>query len=902
MVEVAESEAPSRARSPRAVEQNPDIRFLGRVLGDVIRRFGGDSLYRRTEYIRSTSVDRYRGLITDDTVDMGLGALSQDEALAFVRGFMLFSMLANLAEDRQSETVEPDATLAEAIDILRKEGVETEAVADLLDKGLIMPVLTAHPTEVRRKSMIDHKNRIAELMRMRDVGQAGTPDGEPVEEAIARQVALLWLTRSLRRERLFVADEVESALSYMRDIFLPVLPRLYARWEGVLGRRPKSFLRVGSWIGGDRDGNPNVTAETLQLALGRASETVLEYYLDEVHALGAELSLSVELARHTEGLQALAERSHDDAPARSDEPYRRTISGVYARLAATYEAAIGRKPPRPSKLAAEPYATPADFSAELQTIVEALACEGNGLLSNHAPLRRLIRAVETFGFHLASLDLRQNSNVHEQVVAELLATAGVEADYLALSEEDRVALLRRELSSERLLASPFLTYSDLTASELAIMRAAAEARGRYGAAAIQYHIISKAERLSDLLELDLLLKEAGLWRASGEHDAVLAVPLFETIADLERAPDVVREWLSLDETRSVVGRLGHAEVMIGYSDSNKDGGYLTSVWSLHKASDALAEVFAEAAVPMQLFHGRGGTVGRGGGSSFAAIRAQAKDTVQGRIRITEQGEVIAAKFATPDIAAMNLEAMTAATVLASLEDDELSENDARRFGEAMDALSANAFKSYRSLVYDEPAFATFFRQMTPLSEIATLNIGSRPASRSKSDRIEDLRAIPWVFSWAQARVMLPGWYGVGSALSDFGDVGLLREMREAWPFVRTTLDNIEMVLAKSDMSISARYAELVEDEAARKHLFGRVRDEWNRTHDRLMEITGEAHLLERNPKLQNSIRLRLPYIEPLNHLQIELLRRFRSGETDQKVRDGIHLTINAIATALRNSG
>jgi phosphoenolpyruvate carboxylase len=904
MAEVAESEPkPVAARAPRAVEQNPDIRFLGRVLGDVIRRFGGDALFRRIEYIRSTSVDRYRGLITDESVDPGLGALSQDEALAFVRGFMLFSMLANLAEDRQSETVEPDATLAEAIEILRKEGVETNAAADLLDKGLIMPVLTAHPTEVRRKSMIDHKNRIAELMRMRDAGLAETPDGEPVEEAMARQVALLWLTRSLRRERLFVADEVESALSYMRDIFLPVLPRLYARWEGVLGRRPKSFLRVGSWIGGDRDGNPNVTADTLRLALGRASETVLEYYLDQVHALGAELSLSVELARHTEGLQALAERSHDDAPARSDEPYRRTISGIYARLAATYEAAIGRKPPRPSKLSAEPYATPADFSAELQTIVEALACEGNGLLSNHAPLRKLIRAVETFGFHLASLDLRQNSNVHEQVVAELLATAAVEPDYLSLSEEERVALLRRELSSERLLASPFLTYSDVTTSELDIMRAAAEARGRYGAAAIQYHVISKAEQLSDLLELDLLLKEAGLWRASGEsYEPVLAVPLFETIGDLQRAPEVVREWLSLPETRSVIGRLGHAEVMIGYSDSNKDGGYLTSVWSLHKASDALAEVFAEAAVPMQLFHGRGGTVGRGGGSSFAAIRAQAKETVHGRIRITEQGEVIAAKFATPDIAAMNLEAMTAATVLASLENDDLSEQDSRRFGEAMDTLSADAFKAYRSLVYDEPAFATFFRQMTPLSEIATLNIGSRPASRSKSDRIEDLRAIPWVFSWAQARVMLPGWYGVGTALSGFGNIGLLREMRETWPFVRTTLDNIEMVLAKSDMSISARYAELVEDEEARKHLFGRVRDEWNRTRDCLLEITGESFLLQRNPKLQNSIRLRLPYIEPLNHLQIELLRRFRSGETDQKVRDGIHLTINAIATALRNSG
>ena len=891
------------AQAPATVEQNPDIRFLGRILGNVIRRFGGETLFRRIEYIRSTSVDRYRGVITDELVDPGLGALTQDEALDFVRGFMLFSMLANLAEDRQGGATELGDNLAEALEILGGEGVGSDKVADLLDQALIMPVLTAHPTEVRRKSMIDHRNRIAELMRMRDSGRSETDDGDFVEEAIARQVALLWLTRPLRRERLFVADEIEIALSYLRDVFLPLLPRLYAGWERLLGRRPPSFLRIGSWIGGDRDGNPNVTAETLRLTLGRASETVLLHYLDEVHALGAELSISSELATPAPELLELAERAHDPSPARADEPYRRAISGIYARLAASFEAMTGRAPPRPSLLSAEPYADAASFCGDLGVLELALASDGIGLLSGLARLQRLIRAVETFGFHLATLDLRQNSDVHERVVAELLALAGVEANYPGLGEEQRVTLLRRELASRRPLSSPYAAYSDETKSELAIVSAAADAHARYGPECIQYYVISKAEGISDLLEVYILLKEAGLWKSGDPPSAaIMAVPLFETIGDLERAPEVMRECLSLPEIVAAVAPRAHAEVMIGYSDSNKDGGYLTSVWSLHKASEALAEVFEEMGTRIQLFHGRGGAVGRGGGSSFAAIRAQPPHTIRGRIRLTEQGEVIAAKFSTPDVAAANLEATAAATVLASLEDDELAPAEIERFGAAMDQLSANAFAAYRGLVYESPGFVQFFRQMTPVSEIATLKIGSRPASRTSSDRIEDLRAIPWVFSWSQARVMLPGWFGVGTALSAHDDLPLLREMLEAWPFFRTTLDNMAMVLAKSDLAIAARYAELVENKAAADTLFGRIRDEWHRTHDRLLEITGESRLLENNRKLENSILLRLPYIEPLNHLQIELLRRFRAGDASQDVRDGIHLTINAIATALRNSG
>jgi phosphoenolpyruvate carboxylase len=493
---------------PASLEQNPDVRFLGKLLGDVIRTYGGDALFRRIEHIRSTSVDRHRGMGAADAIDAGLDALSLDDTLAFVRGFMLFSLLANLAEDRQGVSAEPGATLAEALERLAEGGISKDEVAAFLDKALMVPVLTAHPTEVRRKSIIDHRNRIAELMRLRDAGAAETEDGDPVELALTRQIALLWRTRPLRRERLYVADEVETALSYLRDVFLPVLPTLYARWERALGRRPPSFLKVGSWIGGDRDGNPYVDAASLELALGSAAEAVIVYYLDAVHALGAEISISSELADVPPDVDALADRSGDQGVARADEPWRRALSGIYGRLAATYRKFTGEEAPRPATVAGTFYAGPDEFRAELDVIAEGLGEIGEG-----GPLARLIRAVETFGFHLATLDLRQNADVHERVVAELLKVAGVEPDYLALGETGRVALLRNELAGSRPLASPFADYSEETKSELAIVRAAAEARSLYGAGAITTYLISKAAGLSDLLETDILLKEAGLWRA-----------------------------------------------------------------------------------------------------------------------------------------------------------------------------------------------------------------------------------------------------------------------------------------------------------------------------------------------------------------------------------------------------
>ncbi|OHC49803.1 MAG: phosphoenolpyruvate carboxylase, partial [Rhodobacteraceae bacterium GWF1_65_7] len=667
-----------------------------------------------------------------------------------------------------------------------------------------------------------------------------------------------------------------------------------------------SFLRVGSWIGGDRDGNPFVQAPQLRHALQRGCQAAIAYYLDALHALGAELSLSTELAHVSQAVLDLAEGSGDASPSRGDEPYRRAISGIYARLAATCTALTGTQPARPSALKGEAYAMPQDFRRDLVTVAQGLASEGNGALSSGGALGRLIRAVETFGFHLATLDMRQNSDVHERVVGELLKVAGVEPDYAALDEYARIALLRKELASNRPLGSRFSAYGEETASELAIVHAAAEAHRVYGPQCITHYIISKAESVSDMLEVNILLKEAGLWQAGVDgappQAAIMAIPLFETIGDLEAAPAIMSAYFGLPEIAGVVQARGHQEVMIGYSDSNKDGGYITSTWSLYKASQALAPVFADAGAAMQLFHGRGGAVGRGGGSAFAAIQAQPRGTVQGRIRITEQGEMIAAKFGSRDVAMTNLEAMTSATLLASLEPEGISERDAARFTAAMDDLSKNAFAAYRDLVYGTEGFKEFFRQLTPIQEISGLKIGSRPASRTKSNAIEDLRAIPWVFSWAQARVMLPGWYGVGQALAGFEDKALLADMAQHWSFLKSALANLEMVLAKSDLGIAAQYLPLVEDQGMADTLFGRIREGWNQTHDGLLAATGQSRLLEKNAALETSIRLRLPYIEPLNLLQVELLKRHRAGEDDPRIKEGIELSINAIATALRNSG
>ncbi len=877
-----------------------DLRYLGRLLGDVIRRQEGAWVFDAIEGVRQASVAAHRAgdAASAAALSERLGRLDLAETLRFVRGFLLFSLLANLAEDRSRPEAASATTLAGAIDRLTAAGVDRAAVVALLDKALIVPVLTAHPTEVRRKSMIDREASITALLAACGDGVCDTA----TEAELIRQITILWQTRPLRAVKPVVADEIQSALSYLAGSFLPVLPRLQARFEAIAGARLPPFLRPGSWIGGDRDGNPNVNAATLATALAAQAGAVIGHYLGELNVLGSELSMSSASVAVSPALAALADASGDTAASRADEPYRRALIGIYARTAASHAALAGRAPPLPTMVPGRPYARAADLLADLQTVAGSLAAQGGPAMIGDR-LAALIRAVEIFGFHLATLDLRQNADVHARVVGELLAVAGVTRDYAGMDDAARVALLGAELASPRLLFNPHAAYSDETLGEMAILRAAARAHADFGPDVIRAYIVSKTSGVANLLEVYVLLKDVGLYLPGDPPScAVMAVPLFETIEDLEAAPQVMADYLDRPKAAALAAARGHQEVMIGYSDSNKDGGYLTSNWSLHEGALALADVFAARALQMQLFHGRGGAVGRGGGPAFDAIRAQPQGTVMGRIRITEQGEVIASKYGTPAVAETSLETMTAATLLASLEPPRLAPADLARFRAAMATISSDAGRAYRGLVYETPGFNAFFRASTPITEIAELKIGSRPASRTRSDRIEDLRAIPWVFSWAQSRIMLPGWYGAGAALAGFKDKGLLGEMVAAWPFLAATLSNLEMVLAKSNMDIASRYAGLVSDAALRRAIFATIASSWQQTHDVLLGLTGQAQLLEKQPALAQSVKLRLPYIDPLNELQIDLIRRRRAGEADERIAEGIHLTINGIAAGLRNSG
>jgi phosphoenolpyruvate carboxylase len=668
-----------------------------------------------------------------------------------------------------------------------------------------------------------------------------------------------------------------------------------------------SFLHMGSWIGGDRDGNPFVTADVLRQALRRQSARALSFYLEELHELGGELSLGSQNVRVSEALEALADRSPDRSSQRQDEPYRRAISGIYARLAATARVLEHPEVLRHAVGDALPYADAAELRAELDVLDRSLKENGSTILAR-GRLRHLRRAVDVFGLHLASLDLRQNSDVHERTIGELLEAVCPGTGYAELAEDARTTRLLEELATARPLASPFLVYSEETSSELAIFRAAAEARRLYGPAAVTNCVISKADGVSDVLEVALLLKEVGLLRPREGVLDLNIVPLFETIRDLRSCTRVMDDLLVLPVYRRLLESRGRVqEVMLGYSDSNKDGGFVTSGWELYKAEIGLVDVFRRHGIKLRLFHGRGGSVGRGGGPSYQAILAQPGGAVQGQIRITEQGETISGKYSNPEVGRRNLETLAAATLEATLLQPEQAA-PREEYLAAMEELSASAYQAYRGLVYETAGFERYFWQSTVIGEIATLNIGSRPASRKQTRSIEDLRAIPWVFSWAQCRLMLPGWYGFGTAVKAWLDahpengMAVLQAMYSEWPFFQTLLSNMDMVLAKSSIAIASRYAALVTDAQLRETVFQRIRTEWQASIEALLAIMGHRTLLEGNPLLARSIRNRFPYLDPLNHVQVELLRRHRTSDSEERVLRGIQLTINGIAAGLRNTG
>ncbi|MET7772813.1 phosphoenolpyruvate carboxylase [Nocardia sp. NPDC005366] len=917
-----------------------DIRFLGGVLGDTIRDHEGPEVFDLIEQVRTEAFRVRREEVGRSAVARKLEGVDISVALPLIRAFSYFVLLANLAEDIQRDrrraaheaAGEPpqDSSLAATYRKLDAAALDGAAVADLLADALVSPVITAHPTETRRRTVFDVQTSITDLMRRRQRYTETERERLAFESQIRRQVLALWRTALIRLQRLRIQDEIAVGLRYYELTLFDVIPAINAevraalrsRWPGV-ELLPRPMLRPGSWIGGDRDGNPYVQAEVVRQAAGQAAGVAFGRYLRELEELEKSLSQSARLVPVSTRVAELAASGYPDPAPHADEPYRRALHAIRIRLSATAARALGAVGAGVSVDAlpgavtgrdtetAPVYATPQSILDDLDAIDASMRAGGDDLLADDR-LAALRHAVETFGFHLQGLDMRQNSEVHEQVVAELLAWAGVHPDYASLTEHERVELLSAELRTRRPLLGPHARLSELATKELGIIRAARDVVATLGPEAVPNYIISMCTSVSDILEAGLLLKEGGLLDP-GEPDGppnctVGIVPLFETIEDLGAGAATLAAALEVPVYRELVTAADmRQEVMLGYSDSNKDGGYLAANWALYRAELDLVEVVRKTGIRLRLFHGRGGTVGRGGGRSYDAILAQPAGAVRGSLRLTEQGEVIAAKYAEPGAAHRNLESLIAGTLESTLLDVEGLGSEAEPSYELMDELAARARAAYARLVHQTPGFVEYFRQSTPVAEVGDLNIGSRPASRKPTSSVSDLRAIPWVMSWSQARVMLPGWYGTGTALEEWigGDderLATLSDLYRRWPFFRTVLSNLAQVMAKSDLDIAARYAELVVDETLRDNIFGMIRDEHARTIRMHAAITGNDHLLADNPSLAESIHNRFPYLEPLNQMQVELLRRLRAGDDSELVKRGILLTMNGLATALRNSG
>jgi phosphoenolpyruvate carboxylase len=911
-------------------ELKHNIRYLGRVLGQSIALKDGKSTFDVIESIRKAAVKFHRENDQDASqlLEKLLKKLTPDQTVSVVRAFSYFKHLVNIAEDlysRQLARVNEDSQLpgmlSHSMGKVASRELKFKKIEEFFHSALISPVLTAHPTEVQRKSVLDIERTLSSLLAAR-TSMVSKKEIERNDLLIQGSVAALWQTRILRFSKLTVGNEIENALSFYQTTFLQVIPELLQDFELEINKQYAdqlskpyelpSILQMGSWIGGDRDGNPFVNGTTLALAINQQSGTAFNYYLTELDALRRELPVSTRLVDVSPSVRELALASRDQSPHRQDEPYRLALNAIYDRLTATAHQLTTEIESETFK----PYESAEALLADLRVIAESLrANHGEALV--YPRLGRLLKGIETFGFHLATIDIRQSSDVHEAVIKELFLKAGYDFNYDELDEQEKVKTLLDELKQPRLLFSPFQQYSELVHKEIEILNTARDIRKIFGARAVRQYIISHTETLSDLLEVALLQREAGLlkgiWGSKQIQLELNIVPLFETIEDLRNAPTIMGKWLSLLGIRHVLRYQGNEqEIMLGYSDSNKDGGFLTSNWELYKAEISLVELFNQANIRLRLFHGRGGTVGRGGGPTYEAIMGQPHGTVDGQIRLTEQGEIIANKYSDPKVGRQHLETLIAATMDATLFPiDELVTKKRRSFEAVMEQLSTTAMTSYRSLVYETQGFADYFFSATPISEIAELNLGSRPAARKATRRIEDLRAIPWGFSWGQCRLLLPGWFGLGSAIEQYINneaktketrINTLREMLEEWPLFETLISNVDMVLAKADLVVAKRYAQLVEDKHLRESIFQAIEKEFLLTVKAVNMLLNSEERLQGNPALASSIKNRLPYLDPLNHLQVELIKRYRNGEADERVKLAIQLSINGIAAGLRNTG
>ncbi|HEU5676237.1 TPA: phosphoenolpyruvate carboxylase [Streptococcus pneumoniae] len=881
-----------------------EVLILTELLEDITKNMLAPETFEKIIQLKELSTQEdYQGL------NRLVTSLSNDEMVYISRYFSILPLLINISEDvdlayeiNHQNNIDQDylGKLSTTIKLV----AEKENAVEILEHLNVVPVLTAHPTQVQRKSMLDLTNHIHSLLRKyRDV-KLGLINKDKWHNDLRRYIEIIMQTDMIREKKLKVTNEITNAMEYYNSSFLKAVPHLTTEYKRLaqahgLNLKQAKPITMGMWIGGDRDGNPFVTAKTLKQSALTQCEVIMNYYDKKIYQLYREFSLSTSIVNVSKQVREMARQSKDNSIYREKELYRRTLFDIQSKIQATKTYLIE------DEEVGTRYETANDFYKDLIAIRDSLLeNKGESLISGD--FVELLQAVEIFGFYLASIDMRQDSSVYEACVAELLKSAGIHSRYSELSEEEKCDLLLKELEEDpRILSATHAEKSELLAKELAIFKTARVLKDKLGDDVIRQTIISHATSLSDMLELAILLKEVGL--VDTERARVQIVPLFETIEDLDHSEETMRKYLSLSLAKKWIdSRNNYQEIMLGYSDSNKDGGYLSSCWTLYKAQQQLTAIGDEFGVKVTFFHGRGGTVGRGGGPTYEAITSQPLKSIKDRIRLTEQGEVIGNKYGNKDAAYYNLEMLVSAAINRMITQKKSDTNTPNRYEAIMDQVVDRSYDIYRDLVFGNEHFYDYFFESSPIKAISSFNIGSRPAARKTITEIGGLRAIPWVFSWSQSRVMFPGWYGVGSSFKEFinknpENIAILRDMYQNWPFFQSLLSNVDMVLSKSNMNIAFEYAKLCEDEQV-KAIYETILNEWQVTKNVILAIEGHDELLADNPYLKASLDYRMPYFNILNYIQLELIKRQRRGELSSDQERLIHITINGIATGLRNSG
>ncbi|CEY01506.1 phosphoenolpyruvate carboxylase [Streptococcus pneumoniae] len=881
-----------------------EVLILTELLEDITKNMLAPETFEKIIQLKELSTQEdYQGL------NRLVTSLSNDEMVYISRYFSILPLLINISEDvdlayeiNHQNNIDQDylGKLSTTIKLV----AEKENAVEILEHLNVVPVLTAHPTQVQRKSMLDLTNHIHSLLRKYRDGKLGLINKDKWYNDLRRYIEIIMQTDMIREKKLKVTNEITNAMEYYNSSFLKAVPHLTTEYKRLaqahgLNLKQAKPITMGMWIGGDRDGNPFVTAETLKQSALTQCEVIMNYYDKKIYQLYREFSLSTSIVNVSKQVREMARQSKDNSIYREKELYRRALFDIQSKIQATKTYLIE------DEEVGTRYETANDFYKDLIAIRDSLLeNKGESLISGD--FVELLQAVEIFGFYLASIDMRQDSSVYEACVAELLKSAGIHSRYSELSEEEKCDLLLKELEEDpRILSATHAEKSELLAKELAIFKTARVLKDKLGDDVIRQTIISHATSLSDMLELAILLKEVGL--VDTERARVQIVPLFETIEDLDHSEETMRKYLSLSLAKKWIdSRNNYQEIMLGYSDSNKDGGYLSSCWTLYKAQQQLTAIGDEFGVKVTFFHGRGGTVGRGGGPTYEAITSQPLKSIKDRIRLTEQGEVIGNKYGNKDAAYYNLEMLVSAAINRMITQKKSDTNTPNRYEAIMDQVVDRSYDIYRDLVFGNEHFYDYFFESSPIKAISSFNIGSRPAARKTITEIGGLRAIPWVFSWSQSRVMFPGWYGVGSSFKEFinknpENIAILRDMYQNWPFFQSLLSNVDMVLSKSNMNIAFEYAKLCEDEQV-KAIYETILNEWQVTKNVILAIEGHDELLADNPYLKASLDYRMPYFNILNYIQLELIKRQRRGELSSDQERLIHITINGIATGLRNSG